>query len=858
VTFDNWACAQHILDLWPTAWDSSPARGTCLRLRDALAGLPSGAAGWRDIAALVRQVLLEHEARTGVVTPLRVRVDALLPSRQQWADVHCQTVPHGDNLSVTANWWTPPPKPEEDAQEVVADVRAVFEGRRPKRPTLDADPFWTDALNHPAYLTVGQRQAARSVVLAPAGSTTILSLPTGNGKTDVALSAALPASRFSGVSVVVVPTVVLALDMERRLFQLIESLGERHSPSRRYAYTAGLADSTKTAIRDSIRHGQQRVVFTSPEALASALNPAVYDAATRGLLRYFVIDEAHLAEQWGTEFRPEFQTIAAQLQTWRETAPAGEGVRTIAMSATLSDRQITTLCKLFAGAGPTALVWSSETRREPSYHIHHCADEADRDSVILQAVTMLPRPMILYVSTRADATRWIDNLRSAGMRRVAQVTGASSDADRRCAVERWRGECTDGTQQMTGVDVVVGTSAFGLGVDMANVRTIIHACQPETLDRFYQEVGRGGRDRCPSVAFITTTPHDTQVASALNRQTVIGLDKGWRRWQTMLHGDANAGPNGYEVNIDSRPPNVGDESEQNRQWNVRTLNLVQRAGLAVLRSPQPPSRLADEDFGTWQSRWERFLAESGSRVRVQILHGETNRYDHWAAVVDAERSKVLADQRRALVAMEEVLRGARCANVIVADYYRAGWCNGQLRTLPHCRGCSWCRAQHPRPAPTTGFDADPFPAVASWEAAAPDPLAVLRGDSSWLSLWWDDPTTRNDLLPDLLEQLVRRGMSVIGGPGVDADFARRLQRGSAPFPVIVDVDRDLLHSYAGSLIWVMDDSTTFEDDVQDRLHSDAITYLLHPRSMPARDRPGVRLVDVCPAPRSLRTALGAL
>ena len=104
-------------------------------------------------------------------------------------------------------------------------------------------------------------------------------------------------------------------------------------------------------------------------------------------------------------------------------------------------------------------------------------------------------------------------LRLAGFRRTAEVTGDSDDETRRSVVEGWRGEDSNGNAVRTEHDIVVGTSAFGLGVDMPDVRSVIHACLPETLDRYYQEVGRTGRDGRPSIAYLVTTPADDHLAA---------------------------------------------------------------------------------------------------------------------------------------------------------------------------------------------------------------------------------------------------------------------------------------------------------------------------------------------------------
>ena len=157
---------------------------------------------------------------------------------------------------VTAHHWHPPITPAEGDESALSDVHAVHRRRSSRHlRSTDADPFWSAAFSHQHYLSVGQRQAARTVVLAPAGSTTIVCLPTGHGKTEVALAPALLSRDDQAVSVIVVPTVVLALDMERRTSEEQLLRGRKLTPDRRFAYAAVLPDVDKQQIRDAVREG---------------------------------------------------------------------------------------------------------------------------------------------------------------------------------------------------------------------------------------------------------------------------------------------------------------------------------------------------------------------------------------------------------------------------------------------------------------------------------------------------------------------------------------------------------------------------------------------------------------------------
>lgn len=859
---DDWACAQGMLQSWPTIPPDHPAEGTCRRLRDALIGLSTAEAGWQDVSSLARQVLLEHTARHGVQVPLRVPASPPFPTRQQWQDTECTAIPDGPAFSVTARPWHPPIAIGEPDRLADEDLQRVAQGQAPARHNYDADPFWRASLGYPAYISLGQRQAARTVVLAPPGSTTIVCLPTGQGKTEVALAAALLASRDRGVSILVVPTVVLGLDMERRIRKLLEDLGERQSPAGRYAYTGGLADPDKEELRQAVRDGRQRLLVTSPEALVTGLSASLAAAAAAGHLKYLVIDEAHLVDQWGSDFRPEFQTMSSQRLAWLGAAPPGRQVATVAMSATLTGRHIRALTDLFAPQDGAAIVWSSETRPEPSYYLLNAPDEAARRRAIVTGVALLPRPLALYATKKEDVTSWVTALRSAGFRRITQITGDSDDRQRRSAIEGWRGEDSEGRAIPTRHDIVVGTSAFGLGVDMPDVRSVVHACLPETLDRYYQEVGRGGRDGRPSIAYLAVAPGDYAIARQVNQRVVISARKGWDRWQSMWH-DATALESGiYEVSLDSCPTHMSEGYERNRQWNVRTLNLMAWAGLVRLRAPHPPARADGEPLAEWAARQKAYYDRAGSRVAVQIISGSANLPDHWRDKISVQRTSAIADQRAALDGMLEVLHGKRCTGEILAGYYRITWHGGILGTGVNCRSCPWCRTHRAGDRDARGMcrsAGEPFPAVHSWASHAPDPLAAARGASSWLSIWWTDKTERDDLLPQLLERLVRRGMPVIGGPGVDAQLADRVQNAALPAPVVIDYDGDLAVTFAGPVIWVADAAAdSLDHAIRSRLASTDLTYLLHPRSLPDPAKPGIRLMQVCDASLSLTTALGVL
>ncbi|MGW8395260.1 protein DpdF [Streptomyces lydicus] len=863
---DNWTGAKTLFDHLSKHRDLqqlpelTEAKGTLRRLRDALANTSSG---WRDIASLTRQILLEAQARentTGFTVPLLPR----LPSREQWEEMRCQTAIRdgGANLWVSALPWHPPVPDDVSRLAAQEDLRQIHLGEdsphRRKLESYPADPFFTTALgdDHSHYVSSGQRQAARAIALAEPGSTTIICLPTGHGKTAVAMAPVLLASMSSGVSVVVVPTSVLAADLERRAFKILERYGH-HSPTRRYAYTSGLSDEDRQQMRDDIAAGRQRLVFTSPEALVKSLKQPLEDAAEAGLLNYFVIDEAHLVEQWGNSFRTAFQTMSSYRRIWLSKAPEGRQPVTVAMSATLTGQQVETLDALFASPQRARIVWASQLRHEPSYYIDSFRSEADREAAVLNAVSYLPKPMILYTTKVVDAQEWAVRLRDHGLRRVASVTGDSTDPERRDALEGWTGRTAE-SEVESRYDVVVGTSAFGLGVDLDDVKSIVHACLPETVDRYYQEIGRSGRDGSPSIAYLATTRNDETIANKMSDEVVIGALRAWQRWEAMFHSRTPV-QDRHRVSLDSYPPDMNEGFQRNRQWNIRILNLMMRSGIVAVHPPQAPERAEGESDVFWKARLDQFYATADGYADVELLDSDARNPENFHDRFEGERKKLLHSRASALRELKATLRSDQCIGDVLGAYYRIPDGGGYRRTGITCRGCPHCRATAKLlPAGFYRLAGEPNPLLPAPVSHGRLPLTPYFGDRHCLSLWWENSDDQA-LAARLVESLVRRRICVVGGPGLDGRLRSQLRATARTRTVITDDDGVLLSDWAGPVIWMADPNTDSPGpQIARRFTWDAPTYLIHPRAMHHPERRGTPLVDVHPANLSIRRALEEL
>ena len=426
------------------------------------------------------------------------------------------------------------------------------------------------------YKNFEQKVAVHTALNLPNGHTLLISLPTGGGKS---LVTQLLASTSEGITVVIVPTVALALDQYH---------AARHNLTDKteiYCYRGEQSEVERTAIIKALKGKKARILFTSPEAILK--NPELHrildDAAKSHYLANVVVDEAHVVPDWGVFFRPDFQIFSILLKKWKRKS--GEFIRTFLLSATLSDDVVDTLFALFGSDGKNAQVRCDALRQEPRFYFHSAKSRKEQDDKTIEAIRLLPKPMVVYVLEPREAKDLQKKLRQVGYKNIPIFTGETKEADRDAVLTGWKNH---------DFDVVIATSAFGIGVDKPDVRTIIHACCPENLSRFYQEVGRGGRDRLPSLSLFIPyqsrydSEGDMRRALGLVNKRVLTVERAVIRWKGMLSNPtAIIDADECVLNTSATPATMTDEEAEyagnrNVAWNVNLLLFLHRTGFIDL------------------------------------------------------------------------------------------------------------------------------------------------------------------------------------------------------------------------------------------------------------------------------------
>lgn len=660
---------------------------------------------------LLRQVLARESARRGAQAKLRLPLAAGWPTPADLQRHGMHVIPQdAQSILVRSQPWYPAWLGTSDA-DLFADAFA----ERPSRleAPREIDPLVREATGFEHYMSPGQRAAVHAVLMAAEDSTLAVTLPTGSGKSLVAQAPPLIEGEGS-CTVVVVPTIALAMDQARQF----KALWLRRHPSQSHLHFAWHGDTPtdqKQQIKQNLRQGRQPILFTSPESVVGTLRLAIQDAALRGYLRYLVIDEAHLVAQWGDSFRPEFQSLGAFRRGL--TAIAKRPFKTVLMTATLTAEALATIETLFTHDDkPVELVASVHLRTEPRYWYVRACSESEQIERVLALLAHAPRPLMLYVTEVEKAKTWGKRLRERGWRRFGVFHGETPSRERLRLIDAWaQGE----------LDVMVATSAFGVGIDKRDVRCVIHACVPESLDRYYQEVGRGGRDGRAMCAVAVYTDEDVRTAEGIAVPSLITSDLGLPRWRALLrHGSpVNELPGTVRVNLATVAPNLNQQSDYNRAWNLRTLMLMARAGVIELTTEPPRADVSSDESPTEPT--EEQIRQLFDTVLVRILNPHHGEASLWSGIIENSRDRTFATALQGVNRMKDVFAGRREIGRELQELYSMREGGRRVLVDAGCSGCPVCRNAREEhslpvmPALVSAFTVAESQAVSLWRRHLP-------------------------------------------------------------------------------------------------------------------------------------------
>jgi len=483
-----------------------------------------------------------------------------------------------------------------------------------------------------SYQAPGQRDAVRRALFSPPGSTLLVNLPTGTGKTLVAQALMLTAPPQGALCLMIAPTTALVMELARRFGELLIEAGNKAESVT--AWYSGLPAQDKYDTYARVQAGEQRLIVTSPEATCSSLQFALFEAAKQGGLRHVIVDEAHIVTSWGNGFRPHFQQIGGLIRGLKRISRVTQHqpCSTLLMSATITEASRKTLRDTFDQQ--MTEIHASHLRPEPAYWCYQAADLEDKRNKVLQSLAHAPRPLILYVTRPDEAEDWAYLLHLQGYKRFATFTGDTPDDRRQSILEKWH---------KNQLDIIIATAAFGVGMDKNDVRTVIHATVPENMDRFYQEVGRGGRDGYACTSMLIYSHQDVRQAEYLSSQKLIGIELGLERWKKLWSKAEPLGGGLYRIDIERIRGGLNFRSKKNLLWNLRTILMMARAGVLELDADlqSPPDKKDFASINRYEAAKEQIINQNSNSLVIRILSSDHTSEALWKMRILPSREETL-------------------------------------------------------------------------------------------------------------------------------------------------------------------------------------------------------------------------
>jgi ATP-dependent DNA helicase RecQ len=426
---------------------------------------------------------------------------------------------------------------------------------------------------------------AEAVDAALADRDTLVVMPTGSGKS---LCYQLPALMRDDLTIVVSPLVSLMQDQVDQL--------RRIAPQ-----AVALINAQQSAVenRDVLERavsGDLRLLYVAPERFAS---PGFVEQIERAQLGLFVVDEAHCVSQWGHDFRPDYFRLA-------DAARYLKARSIIALTATATPQVARDIVQRLRLDQPVEVTTGFD-RPNLSFAVVPCKTKADkhrRIATVLGEESALPA--IVYAGTRNGCEDLASTL-TRELGETVSVYHAGLDRDRRAAVQRsfMGGETR----------VVVATNAFGMGVDKADVRTVCHETVPQSIEAYYQEAGRAGRDGQPARCLLFAEGRDKGLHVFFIQRSEVE-DAAFSTIAQRLHKHASEHGR-YDVELRELAGLTSGNGDSTNDQARAIVGHLARAGM-LQPAPSPPDRVIGRIAGAWNREALRACRDSaGEAQRVR-------------------------------------------------------------------------------------------------------------------------------------------------------------------------------------------------------------------------------------------------
>ena len=294
---------------------------------------------------------------------------------------------------------------------------------------------------------------------------------------------------------------------------------------------------------------------------------------------------------------------------------------------------------------------------------------------------------------------WAEKLRNLGSQRFASFHGKTQTKDRTKIINDW---------DENKIDLIIATNAFGVGMDKQDVRTVIHGMIPDSLDQFYQEVGRGGRDGKSCVSLTVFEKGDIAKGQKQSKPTILTTDNSYDRWKSLFQKSTAvqsvSGRNIRCLNIKNRQIHLPQDSDANETWHLRMIAQMARSGLLSLNSirPDPPKQNTDETDQVFKVKYDKFWDEENKNIYFEIIDGAHMNRTNFEKKMDLEKEQGQHARTRSFSDLLKVLRGQTEMGEALSNLYKVSprdFGDNLISVSKVCRGCP----QKPRHDISVGY-----------------------------------------------------------------------------------------------------------------------------------------------------------